>query len=64
MKKFIIIALAMVSVMINAAEKPLLRAGIITDTHVTPNPKSVDKLRAALKLFKEQEVDVVMNLAL
>ena len=48
--------------MVNAAEKPLLRAGIITDTHVTPNPKSVDKLRAALTLFKEQNVDVVINL--
>ena len=62
MKKFIIIFLSMVSIMINAAEKPLLRAGITTDTHVTPNPKSVNRLRAALTLFKEKNVDVVINL--
>lgn len=48
--------------MLTANEKPLLRAGLTTDTHVTPNPKSVDRLRAALKLFKQHNVDVVLNL--
>ena len=46
----------------SAAEKPLVRAGLISDTHVTPNPRSVEKLRAALKLFKSKNVDVVINL--
>ena len=55
MKKNIILATLLLVSMVTAAEKPLLRAGLTTDTHVTPNPRSVTKLRAALNLFKQQK---------
>lgn len=62
MKKILTVIISLFVFMLTANEKPLLRAGLTTDTHVTPNPKSVDRLRAALKLFKEQQVDVVINM--
>ena len=63
MKKFNFCTILFFSfIILSAAEKPLLRAGLITDTHVTPRVQSVNKLRAALKLFRAQKVDVVINL--
>ncbi len=62
MKKILTLTVSLFVIMLTANEKPLLRAGVTTDTHVTPNPKSVTKLRAALNLFKQHKVDVVINL--
>ena len=62
MKRFVVIVCALLFIAISAAEKPLLRAGLITDTHVTPDIKSVEKLRAAFELFKRERVDMVINL--
>ncbi len=62
MKKIALIAASLCTLILSSAEKPLLRAGLTTDTHVTPDPKSVNRLRAALQLFKAQQVDVVINL--
>lgn len=62
MKRFVVIVCSLLFIAISAAEKPLLRAGLITDTHVTPDIKSVEKLRAAFELFKRERVDMVINL--
>ena len=62
MKNIALVLVIMIGITLSAAEKPLVRAGLISDTHVTPNPRSVEKLRAALKLFKSKNVDVVINL--
>ena len=63
MKNFTLILLTLFcSGILYGAEKPILRAGLTTDTHVTPDPRSANKLRAALRLFKQQNVDVVINL--
>lgn len=43
------------------AAEPVLRAGIITDTHVTRKKQSCNLLREALKLFKTHKVDLVIN---
>jgi hypothetical protein len=45
-----------------AAEEPLFRVGLVTDTHWTENTKSFDRTEAALKVFKREKVDVVANL--
>ena len=62
MKKILFSVVLSGSLLLSGAEKPLLRAGMITDTHVKPDVKSVEKLRAALELFKREKVDVVINL--
>lgn len=62
MKRFAVIVSSLLFLALPAAEKPLLRAGLITDTHVTPKIESVQKLRAALELFKREKVDLVINL--
>lgn len=62
MKNIAVIIAVLFSFILPAAEKPLLRAGLITDTHVTPDIKSVKKLRAAFELFKREKVDLVINL--
>ena len=45
-----------------AAESPLLRVGLITDTHWTENPKSFDRTEAALRIMKREKVDLVCHL--
>lgn len=42
-------------------EKPLLKVGIITDTHVTPNPASCEWVQKAWTFFKQHKVDLVAN---
>lgn len=43
------------------AEEPILRAGIVTDTHVTSEKDSCRKLKYALEFFKKNKVDLVIN---
>ena len=45
-----------------AAEQPVFRAGIFTDTHVTEKKESFEALKKALVFFKNQKVDLVINL--
>jgi hypothetical protein len=45
-----------------AAETPLFRAGLITDTHWTENPKSFDRTEAALRIMKKEKVDMICHL--
>ena len=40
---------------------PLFRVGIISDTHIKETPASCKKLKAALKLFAAEKVDMVIN---
>ena len=40
---------------------PILRAGIMTDTHVTREKSSCRKLKYALEFFKKNKVDLVIN---
>lgn len=44
-----------------AAENPLARVGIITDTHVTKKIQSCKSLKNALLLFKKHKVDMIVN---
>ena len=40
---------------------PLFRVGIISDTHIKETPASCRKLKAALKLFAAEKVDMMIN---
>ena len=40
---------------------PLLRIGIVTDTHVTEDPNSCVLLEKSLSLFKNKKADMVIN---
>ena len=54
-------ALFCAALLAGAAERPLLRAGIITDTHVTPDIRSCASLEKALRIFEENRVDLVIH---
>ena len=41
---------------------PLLRVGLMTDTHWSEKPKSFARTEAALKVFKREKVDLICNL--
>ena len=43
------------------AAEPVMRVGIITDTHVTPKKESCKLLKEALLLFKNHKVDLIAN---
>ena len=61
MKKFLL-AVLLFSAVISFAADPVLRIGIMTDTHVTKRKVSCNLLREALTLFKQKNVDMVVNL--
>ena len=44
-----------------AAGAPRLRFGVMTDTHVTADPASCERLRQALELFRREQVALVVN---
>jgi len=44
------------------AEQPLLKVGLMTDTHVNPNISSVRLVDAAYRLFKSHQVDLIANM--
>lgn len=41
--------------------KPLFTVGIISDTHVTPDPRSLTRVRQAYGLFRSHNVDMIAN---
>ena len=43
------------------ASEPLLRIGVMSDTHVTHSPSSCTILEDTMRLFKEQKADVIIN---
>ena len=46
---------------LGAAEQPILKVGIITDTHVKSNPESCEWVQKAWAFFKQHKVDLVAN---
>lgn len=45
-----------------AGETPIFRAGLLTDTHWTEDPKSFTCTEAALRVFKREKTDIVCNI--
>ena len=41
--------------------EPLVRVGIMSDTHVTPKPASCKTLELAMELFKRHQVDAIVH---
>jgi len=61
MKKIVLLCvLAAVSAL--RAEDPVLRAGIMTDTHIGETAESCAHVRKAFEIFRAQKVDLVINL--
>lgn len=44
-----------------ADESPVFTAGLMTDTHVTPDPASFDRVKKAYAFFKANKVDLIVN---
>ena len=44
-----------------AEESPIMRVGVVSDTHVNEKPQSAFLVGEAYKLFRQQKVDVVIN---
>ena len=44
-----------------AAEEPIMRVAVITDTHVNEKPASANLVREAYQLFRQHKVDIVIN---
>ena len=44
-----------------AAEPPLLKIGVMTDTHVGPTKESCSRARLAYELFRDTGVDLIVN---
>ena len=62
MKLFCFLALLSGSIFaLGAQEKPLLKAGINSDTHVTPRETSCVWVKKAWELFKKHQVDLVIK---
>lgn len=50
------------SVIAATSDKPILRVGLLSDTHVTKNIASCSKVKAAWQIFKKANCDLVVNL--
>ena len=59
MKKFLFL-LMLTAITVSAAE-PILKVGIISDTHIKKRPSSCNVLIEAMKLFKAHKVDLIVN---
>ena len=60
--KFFLLAFLLLCVSVQTlAKEPILRAGVMTDTHVTSEKDSCKKLKYALEFFKKSNVDLVIN---
>ena len=60
MKNFVL-GLLLAGVLSAAAEEPLLRFGVLSDTHVTKSSRSFSRVKQALALFKERGCDLVVH---
>ena len=64
-KPFLLLFLAAASVaacFAGAAETPLFRAGLMTDTHWGLTPETFERTEGALKVFKREKVDLICHL--
>ena len=57
MKKLFLTVSSLFCLLLAAEEKPILKAGIITDTHITPQESSCFWVEKALKFFKKNKRD-------
>lgn len=62
MKNFFLLCAALAAFALTAAEEPILRAGIMTDTHIGETAESCAHVRKAFELFRAQKADLVVNL--
>lgn len=64
MKKLLLLSILPLALFTSslAADRPPMRIGLISDTHWTVNPKSFRKTEAALKVFKQEQVDAIWHL--
>lgn len=67
MKKTLLIPAALCGIFpglagLTVAEEPILRAGIMTDTHIGQTAESCAHVRKALEIFRGQKVDLVAHL--
>ena len=60
-RTFIASAGAFVALRAKGEEKPLWKAGIVTDTHVYRTPKSCRYVKMACDLFAEKGIDIFVN---
>lgn len=61
MKKILLLAFLSISLIFNANE-PILKVGLITDTHIRAWKSSCATLTEAMKLFKAGNVDMIVNM--
>ena len=61
MKRILLAALVCAAGFVRAGE-PVLRAGIMTDTHIGETAESCAHVRKAFELFRAQKADLVVNL--
>lgn len=59
--KTLLLGLFLAGVFSVAAEEPLLRFGVLSDTHVTKSMRSFSRVRQALALFKAKGIDLVVH---
>ena len=59
--KTLFLGLALLGALSAAAEEPLLRFGVMSDTHVTKSVRSFSRVKQALALFKAQGCDLVVH---
>ena len=50
-------AAASLTLCAGAAEAPLFRVGLMTDTHWSEDPKSFDRTEEVLKVFKRESIN-------
>lgn len=60
-RAFVASACAFVALKAHGAEKPLWKAGIVTDTHVLRTRESCERVQKACALFAAQGVDLFVN---
>ena len=61
MKHKFILFFIVCAILCTAAE-PLLKIGVMSDTHINETRKSFYKVEPALKLFKQKQVDVIVHM--
>lgn len=61
-RAFVLGALSAVPILATARDaRPLFRAGLLSDTHVTDDPKSLVRVRQAMELFCREGVDLICH---
>lgn len=61
MKKILLPCAALAACLAAAAEGPILRVGIMTDTHIKETRESCAHVRKAFELFRAQKADLIVN---